>query len=334
MRADSGPNGSFRVINSIHYLLDEAAAYLAENGCAIANQELLHLTEDDLCAQLRGVDAVLAGNERFSERVLQEASDLKIVARVGAGYENVDLAAATRLGVWVTNTPDATTHAVAEYTIAVMLCWIRGIPAMLNGMKAGVWKQFLGKELRCLTIGIIGAGRIGRQVAELARAFGAQVLVFDTVRDEAFARALELEYVSLEQLLADSDIVSVHCALNDQTRGLINTRSLGMMRSGAYLVNTSRPGVIVKDHLVEALASGRIAGAAIDVHDPKPAPPGDPLVRLANVLATPWSAGYTDSSVEAMIHDSSRDVVRVLSGMAPQFPLNRPQFPRAGRAHG
>jgi phosphoglycerate dehydrogenase-like enzyme len=286
------------------------------------------MTEDELCRELQGVDAVLAGNERFSERVLREAKDLKIVARVGAGYENVDLAAATRLGVWVTNTPDATTHAVAEYTIAVMLCWIRGIPAMLSDMKAGVWKQFLGKELRCLTIGIIGAGRIGRQAATLARAFGAQVLVFDVAPDEAFAQGLGIEYASLEQLLAESDIVSVHCALNDQTRGLINKTSLGMMKSGALLVNTSRPGVVVKDDLVEALASGRIAGAAIDVHDPKPAPPGDPLVGLANVLATPWSAGYTDSSVEAMIQDSSRDVVRVLQGKAPRFPLNRPERPR------
>jgi D-3-phosphoglycerate dehydrogenase len=312
----------YNVINTIHYLTGEAKEHLAGNGCAVRFCELAGLTPDQFCAEIQGVDAVIAGGERWSEKVFQAADKIKIVARSGSGYDQVDLGAATRHGVWVTNTPDANSNAVADLTIGLILCLLRGIPAMLGDMKAGIWKQVRGKELGSLTLGIVGAGRIGRQVAQRARGFGARVLVCDVAPDEAFAASCQVEYAGLDRLFSISDIVSLHCALNEQTLGLVNRRLLGMMKREAYIVNTSRPAVIVRDDLVAALTSGRIAGAAIDVHDPRPSP-DDPLVRLDNVLATPWVGSYTDAACAAMVMTAAEEIVRVLRGDVPRFPVNR-----------
>ena len=315
----------YNVLNGTEFTTKEVTQCLTSRGHAVRNLKLRPLSEQEMCAALQGVDAVLASNEPYSERVFQAARGLKIVARAGAGYDAVDLKAATHHGVWVTNAPNATSNAVADYTMAMILCLIRSIPKMLNDMKAGVWKPILGTELGSLTLGIVGTGHIGRQVIQRARACGAQVLAFDIKPDEGFAAKHEVQYVGLDELLSRSDIVSLHCVLNEQTRGLVNEKTLNQMKQGAYLINTSRPGVIVKDDLVAALKSGRLGGAAIDVHDPKPCRPDDPLIAMDNVIATPWAAAATDTAWVLMGITAAEEVVRVLEGSAPQFPLNRPQ---------
>ena len=313
---------AFSVINVIDFITDEATALLAANDCTVRSANLGDMSEAERCSQLRDVDAVVAGNEPWTESVFNATEKLKIVARSGAGYDQVDLDAATRHGVWVTNTPDATSNAVAEITIALILCLLRGIPVMLNDMKAGRWKRIQGKELGSMTIGIVGTGHIGREVIKRASSFGSKVLACDIAPDQAFAAKYQAQYVALEALLSQSDIVTLHCALNDQTRGLISERTLNLMKRSAYLINTSRPAVIVKEDLTQTLSSKRIAGAAIDVHDPKPEP-DDPLIQLENVIATPWIASNTDISCDAMVTTAVQEIVRVLQGGEPRFALNR-----------
>lgn len=314
-----------RVINTTAYLTQEAADHLTGNGCDLEHLALDAMSEAEMGSALRGAAATVAGGELYTEAVFQAADSLKIVARTGAGVDHVDLAAASKHGVWVTNTPAATSGAVSEFTIGLILCVLRNIPAMVRNMKAGTWEQFRGRELGRQTLGIVGTGSIGREVIRRARAFGANVLACDIQPDPGFAAEYEVRYVELDELMAQSDIVSIHCALTEQTRGLIDARRLRLMSSSACLVNTSRAPVVDKDALIEVLRERAIAGAAIDVHDPAPCAPDDPLVALDNVIATPWTAYRTDASIERMCIMAVREIVRVLQGKHPQFPVNRLQ---------
>lgn len=314
---------SYTVLNTQADLTEEAKAYLQKNGCTIRFEPLAYgLSEDEICQELRGADAVLAGNEGYTEKVFEAGEWLRIVARVGVGYDNVDLAAATRHGVWVTNTPGATTPGVAEFTIGLMLCLLRHIPAMVHDMQRGRWNRQRGRELGSLTVGVIGAGSIGKEVIKLARAFGSEVLAYDVVQDDEFARAYRIRYVSLDQLMAESDIITIHCSLNQDTRGLIDAPRLGLTKKGACLVNTARASIVDKAALIETLESGQLAGAALDVHDPAPCSLDDALARLDSVIATPWTAANTDGVCVRASIMATRDVVRVLKGGVPEFALN------------
>ena len=281
------------------------------------------MTEDEFCREIRGVDAVIAGGERYTEKVFQAADKLKIVARTGAGYDKVDTVAAAKHSIWVTTTPGATSNAVADFTLGLILCVLRNIPAMVQEMKGGEWNQFRGRELASLTLGVVGAGSIGREVIKRARGFGARILAYDVQPDSAFAEKWQVQYVSLDELMAQSDVVSLHTPLNAQTRGLIDERRLKSMKREAYLVNTSRPEVVDKKALAKALGAKEIAGAAIDVHEPRPTTPDDPLVRLANVIATPWTAYNTEACIAKMCINAAKDAVRVLHGGTPRFPVNK-----------
>ena len=296
-----------------------------DSGCKIKDYALESLTEDEFCSKIYGVDAVIAGGECWTEKIFQAATILKIVARTGTGVDCVNLAAASRYGIWVTNTPNATIHAVADFTFALILCLLRNIPEMVQEMKSGKWQRFRGRELGSLTLGIIGVGSIGREVIKRTRGFGAGIIAFDVVPDIKFATEWQIQYVPLDELMARSDVVSLHCPLNEQTRGLINKQRLKMMKKDSYLVNTSRAAVVDKENLTAILKAREIAGAAIDVHDPAPCPPDDPLVLLDNVIATPWTAYNTEEAVSRMCITAATDVITVLHGGVPQFAVNKPE---------
>ena len=312
----------FNVINTQHYLTNDARTFLEKNDCEILDDSLSNLTEDEFCREIRGIHAVIAGSEQYTDKVFRAADKLKIVARTGAGYDQVDLGAATKNAVWVTTTPGAGMHAVSDFTLGLILCLLRNIPAMVQEMKNGEWKQFAGRELADMTLGVIGVGVIGQEVIKKARGFGASVLAYDIYHDHTFAENWQIRYVSLDELMAQSDIVSLHTALNEHTQGLIDERRLKMMKKDAYLVNTSRPGVVVKDALINILKAKEIAGAAIDVHDPAPCAPDDSLVQLDNVIATPWTAYKTEEAIDRMCNTAVRDIVTVLRGETPHFPVN------------
>lgn len=312
----------FKVINTQHYLTNDARTCLERNGCEIIDDSLSDLTENEFCRTIRGVDAVIAGSERYTHNVFRAADKLKIIARTGAGYDQVDLRAATKNAVWVTTTPGAGSHAVSDFTLGLILCLLRNIPAMVQEMKNAEWNQFAGRELSSMTLGVIGAGAIGQEVIKKARAFGANVLAFDIYHDHAFAEKWHIQYVPLDELMAQSDIVTLHTALNQHTQGLIDERRLKLMKKNAYLVNTSRPDVVDKDALIKILKENQIAGAAIDVHHPAPCAPGDSLVQLDNVIATPWTAYKTEEAIDRMCDTAVNDIVTVLRGGAPRFPVN------------
>ena len=313
------------VINTQDFVPQEAIALLEENGCAVHNRSLIDLTEEEVCREIRGIDAVIAGGEQYTEAIFHAADRLRIVARTGAGYDKVDIEAATRHGVWVTTTPGVNRHTVADFTICLILSLLRNIPAMAADMKAGRWHQVEGRELASLTVGVVGAGAIGKEVIRRAKAFDATVLAYDVQPNRAFAEELEVPYVSLDELFHRSNIVSLHVPLNEDTVALMDRRRLNQMRRDAYLINTSRPGVVDKEALIDALKKNEIAGAAIDVHDPAPCSPDDPLVQLDNVIATPWAAGRTEESTMNMSMGAATDVINVLQGRRPTSPVNRLQ---------
>jgi phosphoglycerate dehydrogenase-like enzyme len=313
----------FTVIDSTPYLTDEARSHLEENGCQVRTHEIAQLTETEMCEALRGIDAAIAGGEYYTEKVFQEAGRLKIVARTGVGFDHVDIVAAAKHGAWVTTTPGATSPAVADFTLALILCLLRDIPTMSRDMRAGKWNPFAGGELASLTLGVVGTGSIGREVIQRAAGFGGTLLAYDIQQDDEFAKQWNVQYVTLDELMTQSDIVSLHVPANEETIGLIDERRIQLMKQEAYLVNTSRPNVVVKDALVRALEANAIKGAAIDVHDTVPCRPNDPLVRLNNVIATPWAAYKTQEAIENMCISAARDVVTVLQGGVPKYPVNK-----------
>lgn len=312
----------FSVMNTAEHFTKQARALLEQNDCQVTDVALDCLPEDEFCAAVRGVHGIISGGEWWSEKGFQAADSLRIVARTGTGVDTIDLAAASKHRVWVTNTPLGPSIAVAELTVGLILCLLRNIPAMVQDMKQGRWEQFRGAELGSLTVGIVGIGSIGKEVIKRLRGFGATILGHDVAPDEQFARECQVQYVALDELVAQSDIVSLHCPLNEQTRGLIDERRLSLMKKNAYLVNTSRPAVVDKDALVEVLRSREIAGAATDVHDPEPCVPDDPLVGLENVITTPWIGYNTEEAIQRMSLAAATDVVTVLSGGVPKHPVN------------
>jgi len=314
---------SFSVLNASSYLTQEARSHLEQNGCVVVDCHLQSLPEDEICDALCDIDATIAGGEHYAEKVFHAADKLKIVARVGVGYDNVDTVAAVRHGAWVTTTPGATSAAVADFTLALILCLLRNVTAMAEGMKAGQCNSFAGRELGALTLGIVGTGSIGREVVKRAGAFGTRMLAFDLNEDHEFAKQWNVQYVPLDELMTKADVVSLHVPSNEQTNGLIDDRRLRLMKQEAYLVNTSRPAVVEKQALVNVLEAKGIAGAAIDVHDPMPCRPDDPLVLLDNVIATPWSAYNTQEAVANMCITAASEVVTVLHGGEPKYPVNK-----------
>ena len=312
-----------KVIWGVDFITHEARDHFDTIDCEIIESYLTNLEENELCEILRGADAVIAGGEYYNERVFQAAENLKIVARLGAGYDHVDLESATKHGVWVTTTPGATSNAVADFTLGLILMITRNIHGMAKDMDAGRWNQFKGLELAESTLGIIGAGSIGKEVIKRARGFGTYILAYDINPDEAFAKEWSVKYVALDELVSESDIISIHTSYNEGTRHIIDKNRLNLMKHTAYLINTSRAEVIEKNALIEFLKAKKIAGAAIDVHDAYPCSPDDPLVHLDNVIATPWSAYNTNGSVEKMCITATEEAVAVLQGDKPRFPVNR-----------
>ena len=313
---------SFKVLNTTYYFSDAATQFLNENDCEISSVPSKPLSEDEVCDLVRDLDAIVSAGENWTEKTFQAAEKIKIIARTGAGTDTIDKDAATRHGVWVTNTPDATSDAVADYTIGMMLALLRNLPGRIQDVRNGTWELQPGRELGSMPLGIIGLGSIGKGVVRRAAAFGSKSIACDISQDPEFARQYGVEYVPLDELMSRSDIVSIHVNLSDKTEGMVSRGMLDLMKKTAYLVNTSRSQTVDKEALVEKLSSGGIAGAGLDVHDPAPCPPDDPLVILDNVIPTPWIAYQTQEALDKMLDMAVRDVVAVLQGGKPSHPVN------------
>ena len=290
-------------------------------GCILLPNELGRApTEAELIARIRDVDALIAGTEPITAAVLAAADRLKVIARHGVGYENIDLEAARACGIVVAVAGDAIADSVADMALALMLALARRLSQGDRAVRSGAWPRLVGVEMRGKTLGIIGLGQIGRQVCRRAKGFGMQVVAYDPYPDERFARSWGVRYLPLDELLARADFVSLHAPVTPETRHLINPTTLAQMKPGAYLINTSRGELVDEAALAAALRQGRLAGAASDVFAREP--PGDnPLLTLENFIATPHSAGQTEDGLRRMGEITAENVLRVLAGAAPLFQV-------------
>ncbi len=302
-----------------------------EAGCEI--HDLAEAERPRLLELVGGFDAlVVRSRTRVTAELLRAGRRLRVVGRAGIGVDNVDVAAATELGVLVVNAPTANLISACEHTFALLLALCRRVPAAHASLAAGEWERsrFEGVELMGRTLGVVGFGRIGQSVAQRARAFGMQVLAHDPFLDAAVARRLEVELVALEELLALADIVTLHTPLTEQTRDLLDGARLAAMKPGALLVNCARGGIVDEAALLAALEEGRLGGAALDVFAEEP-PRDLALVRHPRVVATPHIGAQTAEAQERVATDTAAMVVAALEGSLAVTAVNLP-FRAAGAA--
>jgi D-3-phosphoglycerate dehydrogenase len=302
---------------------------ISERGVELLREtgwNVVQPAKDALVGELADADALLVRSAtKVTAELLERAPKLRVVGRAGSGVDNVDLDATTRRGVLVMNTPGGNAVSVAEHTFALLLALARQVPRLDTALHAGRWEKSsaAGSELRGKTLGIIGFGRIGTEVARRARAFEMRVLAFDPYISEAAAREMQAELVPLNDLLAQSDYVTLHTALNPATQGLINEATLKQMKRGARLVNAARGELVDEAALAEALQSGQLAGVALDVFAEEPTK-NAALVGLPNVVVTPHVAGATAEAQEEVGTQIAQQVREYLSEGVIRNAVNLP----------
>jgi len=282
---------------------------------------------------VRDAHAIAVRSEtRITAELLAAAPLLKVVGRAGVGVDNVDVDAATERGVIVMNTPSGNTVATAELTFTHILCGARPVPQAAASMHAGQWdrKSFAGHELFRKTLGVVGLGRIGGEVAKRAQAFGMRVLAYDPYLAPSRAKAMQVEGVSFDELLAQADYISVHMPLIDDTRHMIGEAAFAKMKKGVRIFNCARGGIVDEAALLVALKSGRVAGAGLDVFEDEPLPADHELRRLPNVVLTPHLGASTAEAQDAVGVEIAEQIADVLKGGVVRNAVNMPSIDAAG----
>lgn len=312
---------------------DEQKRRLIAAGCEIHDcRNDWPFAEDRLMELLPGVHAIVATSDAYTRRALSAADSLRVIARWGVGYDSIDLAAASQLGVVVTNTPGYLSEAVADMTFGLILSLSRGIPFLNEKLHRGefVRREFIGGDVWKKTLGIVGLGDIGKAVARRAAGFQMEILASDPRHDETFAREHGVRYVTLDELLSRSDFVTLHCDLSPEARGLIGETQLRMMKPTAFFLNAARGAVLDETALARALREGWIAGAAIDAFQKEPLPADHPFLALSNCLLTPHIASVTHETIAAINGVVSDSVLDVLQGRRPKYVVNPEVFQNHG----
>lgn len=270
------------------------------------------LKGDTLMQEIAPFDVVVVRSQtKLTAAVIEAAKNLKLILRAGVGLDNVDAAAAARRNIRVENTPHATTISVAEYTLALMLALARKIPQSYASLKGGQWdrKTFQGVELKGKTLGVIGLGRIGQEVAKRAKAFGMHVEVNDRIHDQEIAEALEIEHFPLERVVAEADFVTLHVPLDETTKHLFDESLMRKMKKGSFLINASRGGIVDEKALVKLLEEGHLSGAAIDVFEEEPLKSDHPLLKMPNVICVPHLGAATHEGQARAGQDAARIII-------------------------
>jgi D-3-phosphoglycerate dehydrogenase len=302
---------------------DEEAKVLAEIGAKLLIAQTG--SEEELLSLIPQADAILTCFKKVSATVIRAGQKLQVVGRYGIGVDNIAVDEATRLGIPVTNVPAYCLDEVAEHVMALLLASARGVCRYNGAIREGNWALQTGMPMfrvRGRTLGITGFGKIGQTLATKARGFGLRLLVYDPYVSPETVREHNAELVSLEDLLAQADFVSLHTPLTPETRDLINADRLRRMKPTAFLINTSRGGIIDHPALLQALQENWIAGAALDVFDPEPLPADHPLLGLPNLIATPHVAFYSEESVLELEVLAARNVAAILAGERPASVVN------------
>jgi phosphoglycerate dehydrogenase-like enzyme len=302
-----------RVLVTTDYLRpgDEVDEYLRGAGLDTVHSPMAgRRAPEQLVAALDEIDAALVANEPLTADVLARAPRLRVIVRTGVGYDSIDVEAAARQGISVSNLPGVNANAVAEYTFGLLLAGARRLVQSASGVAAGKWPREDGHELRGSTLGLIGYGSAARAVVPLAQAFGMTVLC------ESRLRGPGVRFVELPELLSTSDYVSVHTSLTERTRGLLDAAAFARMKPTAVLVNTSRGAIVDEDALVAAVRSGRIAGAMLDVVREEPLPAGSPLRGVDGIVVYSHLAGQTAEARRAAGLRGAEELVAALEGRA------------------
>ncbi|TMR22301.1 hydroxyacid dehydrogenase [Nonomuraea turkmeniaca] len=312
-----------RVLITTDYLRpgDEVDEFLRLSGLETVHLPMVGRRDpEQLVAALAGIDAALVANEPLTADVLARAPRLKVIVRTGVGYDSVDVAAAARLGISVSNLPGINANAVAEYTMGLLLAGARRLVQSAHGVAQGAWPRADGCELRGSTLGLIGYGASARAVVPLARAFGMSVVCTTNVPARLRSDP-SVGFVDLPELLATADYVSVHTSLTERTRGLLGESAFKRMKPTALLVNTARGPIVDENALVAAVRAGQIAGAALDVVSEEPLPPDSPLRGVDGIVVYSHMAGQTAEARAAAGRRGAEELVAALAGRA-QFPVN------------
>ena len=271
------------------------------------------LTEDELIELVGDFDVIIAGTEPITDKVMNQASNLKMISRVGVGLDSVDLLAAEKRGIKVSFTPDAPAPAVAELTLGLILSLLRSVHVSNSKMHDGHWHRLFGRRLAEVTIGIIGVGRIGTRVLNRTKAFGTpRILVNDVMPNLELSRQFKLDWVSKERIYEEADIISLHVPLTHQTKNMIRKKHLLSMKQDAIIINTARGGIINEQDLYEVMQSGHLSGAAIDVFEQEPY--DGPLKEIQRCLLTAHMGSMSVDCRTRMEIEATEEAIRFLSG--------------------
>lgn len=275
-----------------------------------------------IAEQMRGIDALVFAMEPVTAAALEAADRLQVIARPGVGFDTVDLEAATRKRVIVTVANGTNDQSVADFTFGLLLEATRGIAIAAETVRQKGWERVTGTEAWGKTLAVVGLGRIGKGVARRARGFDMQVLAVSPRPDEEFARQHGVRHVSFDEALEQADFLSLHAPLTPETENLLDARALARMKRGAYVINTSRGGLIDEQALADAVRSGHIAGAAVDVLRQQGAGSTSPLIGVPGIIVTPHMATFTREATERVAMSVAQSVIRALRGEKPEFVVN------------
>lgn len=290
-------------------------------GEVVYNKSGKPLKAAELLATIAGVDGYIAGLDEINREVIRAAKRLKVIARYGVGVDNVDRQAAREAGIVVTNTPGANSKAVAELTVGLILSLARSIPQASQETKAGGWPRLNGLSLEGKTVGLYGLGAVGKQVARRLSGFDCLTLAYDVAPDTAFAESNHVRLVGRDELIRASDFLSLHCPLLPDTAGMVNEEFLRRMKPGSFLINTARGELVDDAALREAVESGHLRGAAMDVYSKEPPGRDHPLMGLPQIVATPHIGSHSDGATNAMGRMALDDCLAVLQGKKPAHPV-------------
>ena len=311
------------VTDSVFPDLEPAKGTLAELGATLRLAD--EPTPEAILALARQADGLLVTYAQVARDLIEELERCRIIARFGIGVDNVDVEAATRAGIVVTNVPDYCIDEVSDHALALLLALVRKIPFANQEVQAGRWEMQAVvpiHRLRGRTLGLVGFGKIPRALTPKAQAFGLRVITFDPYVSDEVAASLGVERVSFDELLRTADYISIHAPLAPDTRHMFNAEAFRKMKPGALLVNTARGPLIDEQALADALDEGRVAGAALDVMPREPPPADSPLLGRDHVILTPHIAFYSEESLIELQTKAAQEVARVLRGDRPRYPVN------------
>ncbi|MFA5578512.1 MAG: phosphoglycerate dehydrogenase, partial [Methanothrix sp.] len=287
---------------------------------------ITNLSPEELIEKIKDYDALaIRSGTKVTAEVIAAADKLKVVGRAGVGVDNIDIDAATKKGIIVVNTPGGNTISAAEHTIAMMLSLARNIPQANNSLKAGEWnrKKYTGVEVYNKTLGIVGLGRIGAEIASRMKSFGMHILAYDPFVTEERAADLGIKLAPLDEIFRKSDFITVHTPLTNETRNLIDDEELKIMKPNIRLINCARGGIINEEALARAVAEGRIAGAAVDVFTKEP-PTDNPLIEQNGIIVTPHLGASTAEAQVNVAVAVAEQILAVVRGELPPNALNMP----------